>query len=97
MCQWVLKGNGKVVPRRSVRPLNPSEIHSEVEIIKRNVFDELIERSSGTYLLPTISGRLDTEIHRIWLITLGNPMTKHFAYNLWTTIQYTFYLFLQTQ
>jgi hypothetical protein len=27
MCQWVLKGNRTVVPRRSVRPLNPSEIH----------------------------------------------------------------------
>jgi hypothetical protein len=51
----------------------------------------------GTFLLPTISARLDTEIHRIWLITLGDPMTKHFAYNLSTTIQYTFYLFLHTQ
>jgi hypothetical protein len=47
MCQWVLKGNVKVVPRRSVRPLNPSEIHSEVEIQKRKVFDELIERRHG--------------------------------------------------
>jgi hypothetical protein len=52
MCQWVLKGNGKVVPRRSVRPLNPSEIHSEVEIKKRNVFDELIERRHGTSINP---------------------------------------------
>jgi hypothetical protein len=52
MCQWVLKGNGKVVPRRSVRPLNPSEIHSEVEIKKRNVFDDLIERRHGTSINP---------------------------------------------
>jgi hypothetical protein len=52
MCQWVLKGNGKVVPRRSVRPLNPSEIHSEVEIKKRKVFDELIERRHGTSINP---------------------------------------------
>ena len=52
MCQWVLKGNGKVVPRRSVRPLNPSEIHSEVEIKKRQVFDELIERRHGTSINP---------------------------------------------
>jgi hypothetical protein len=43
----VLKGNGKGVPRRSVRPLNPSEIHSDVEIKKRTVFDELIERRHG--------------------------------------------------
>jgi hypothetical protein len=34
MCQWVLKGNGKVVPRRSNRPLNPSVIHSEVEHLR---------------------------------------------------------------
>jgi len=52
MCQWVLKGNGKVVPRRSVRPLNPSEIHSEVEIRKRKVFDGLIERRHGTSINP---------------------------------------------
>ena len=52
MCQWVLKGNGKVVPRRSVRPLNPSEIHSEVEIKKRKVFDGLIERRHGTSINP---------------------------------------------
>jgi hypothetical protein len=31
MCQWVLKGNGTVVPRRSVRPLNPSEIYSAAD------------------------------------------------------------------
>jgi hypothetical protein len=52
MCQWVLKGNGKVVPRRSVRPLNPSEIHSVVEIRKRKFFDELIERRHGTSINP---------------------------------------------
>jgi hypothetical protein len=52
MCQWVLKGNGKVVPMRSVRPFNPSEIHSDVEIKKRTVFDELIERLHGTFINP---------------------------------------------
>jgi hypothetical protein len=30
----VLKGNGKVAPTRSVRPLNLSGIHGEVEIKK---------------------------------------------------------------
>jgi hypothetical protein len=62
MCQWVLKGNGKVVPRRSVRPLNPSEIYSEVEIKKRNVFDELIERRHGTSINPPkpMKGESDT-------------------------------------
>jgi hypothetical protein len=63
MCQWVLKGNGKVVPRRSVRPLNPSEIHSEVEIKKRKVFDELIERRHGTSINPPkpMKGEPDTK------------------------------------
>ena len=37
MCQWALKGNGKVVPRRSVRSLNDAEIHSLMEIEKRKV------------------------------------------------------------
>jgi hypothetical protein len=63
MCQWVLKGNGKVAPRRSVRPLNPSEIHSEVGIKKRKVFDELIERRHGTTINPPtlMKGESDTK------------------------------------
>jgi hypothetical protein len=52
MFQWVMKGNGMVVPRRSSRPLNPSEIHSEVEIKKTNVLDELIERRHRTSINP---------------------------------------------
>jgi hypothetical protein len=47
-----MEGNGKFVPTRSVRPLNPSEIHSEVEIKKRKVFDELIEMRHGTFINP---------------------------------------------
>jgi hypothetical protein len=63
MCQWVLKGNGKVVPRRSVRPLNPSEIHSKVEIRKRKIFDELIERRHATSINPPkpMKGESDTK------------------------------------
>jgi hypothetical protein len=52
MCQWILKANGKVVPRRSVRPLQIAEIHSPSEIKKRRVFDELIERRHGTSINP---------------------------------------------
>ena len=44
MSQWILKVNGRVVPRRSLRPLKVDEIHSPVEIKKREVFDELIKR-----------------------------------------------------
>jgi hypothetical protein len=39
MCQWILKANGKVVPRRSVRPLQTAEIHSPSELVKRQVFE----------------------------------------------------------
>jgi hypothetical protein len=52
MCQWILKANGKVVPRRSVRPLQTAEIHSASELKKRQVFDELIERRQGTSINP---------------------------------------------
>ena len=50
--QWILKENGKVVPRRSLRPLKADEIHSPVEIKKREVFDELIQRRWGTPMTP---------------------------------------------
>jgi hypothetical protein len=59
----VLKGFGKVAPRRSVRPLNPSEIHSKVEIKKRRIFDDLIERKHGTSINPLkpMKGESDTK------------------------------------
>ena len=44
MAQWILEANGRVVPRRSLRPLNVDEVHSPVEIKMREVFDELIQR-----------------------------------------------------
>ena len=52
MAQWVLKANGKVVPRRSLRPLTIAAQHSAVENKKRNVFDALIERKMGTSINP---------------------------------------------
>ena len=47
-----LKVNGRVVPRRSLRPLKVDEIHIPVEIKKREVFDELIKRRWGTPMTP---------------------------------------------
>ena len=44
MAQWILKANGRVVPRRSLRSLKVDELHSPVEIKMREVFDELIKR-----------------------------------------------------
>jgi hypothetical protein len=52
MCQWILNDNGKVVPRRSVRPLQTAEIHSPSELKKRQVFGEWIERRHGTSINP---------------------------------------------
>jgi hypothetical protein len=52
MCQWILKANGKVVPRRCVRPLQTAEIHSPSELKKGQVFEELIERRHGTSINP---------------------------------------------
>ena len=48
MAQWVLKANGNVVPCRTTRPLNTSELSSKTEKRKRNVFDELITSRWGT-------------------------------------------------
>ena len=52
MGQWILKANGRVVPRRSLRPLKIDELHSPVEIKKREVFDELFKRRWGTPMTP---------------------------------------------
>ena len=47
MCQWILKSNGQIVPRRMVRRLSPSEDNNPVEIEKRRVFDECIKNRLG--------------------------------------------------
>ena len=52
MAQWILKANGKVIPRRLSRPHNMDEIHSVTEIKKRAIFDGLIERRWGTSINP---------------------------------------------
>ena len=52
MAQLILKANGRVVPRRSLRPLKVDELHSPVEIKKREVFDEFLKRRWGTPMTP---------------------------------------------
>ena len=52
MAQWVLKANGRVVPRNSLQPLTIAEQHSLVEHNKRDVFDALIERRMGASIIP---------------------------------------------
>ena len=51
MAQWVLRSTGKVVPRRTVRPLTSEEKASEVEQHKRHLFDDLIKARWGEPLL----------------------------------------------
>ena len=55
MTQWILKKNGLVVPRRTVRRLKPSELalSNEGEARKRGKFDDAIEAKLGdSYNLP---------------------------------------------
>jgi hypothetical protein len=51
MAQWILKANGRVVPRRTCRPLSVAERHSPEELRKRTIFDGLIERRWGTSIV----------------------------------------------
>lgn len=55
MAQWILKSNGQVVPRRTVRPLTEAECHSEVEARKRQEFDAAIKDRYGDSInLPPV-------------------------------------------
>ena len=49
LCSWVLKTNGKVVARRTIRPLNNIERNSEVEKEKIKAFDSTITSLYGQY------------------------------------------------
>ena len=60
MCQWILKANGQVVPRRTVRPLRTDEIYADHEIRKRQIFDELIRKRWGDTINPPKS---NSKIH----------------------------------
>ena len=53
MTKWILKANGRVVTRRSLKPLKVDELHSPVEIKKREVSDELIKMRWGTPMTPS--------------------------------------------
>ena len=52
LSQWILKANGRVVPRRTCRPLNISKINSPTEIKKREVFTQLIQSKLGDSINP---------------------------------------------
>ena len=62
MTQAILRINGRVVPRRTVRPLTVSEIQSPVEIKKREEFDKSITKLLGNCKEPLPSGtKLDQD------------------------------------
>ena len=52
MAQWILKANGKVVPRRTLRPLSVEDLHNPIEVKKREVFDSLIKKRWGDSITP---------------------------------------------
>ena len=55
MAQWILKQNGKVVPRRTVVPLTPAQLapSNEVEARKRADYDNAIRSKLGdSFTLP---------------------------------------------
>ena len=51
MAQWVLVSTGKVVPRRTVRPLKFAEIHNVREEKRREIFGEIIMKRLGSSYL----------------------------------------------
>ena len=53
--QWILKYNGRVIPRITVRSLSTEEKHSTVESKKRQIFDALIRRKLGKSYIQRLS------------------------------------------
>lgn len=54
MAQWILRSSGKVVPRRTIRPLTDIEMRDDNEKEKRRLFDELIYAKCGSSLAPSV-------------------------------------------
>jgi hypothetical protein len=52
MSQWILKANGRVIPRRTLRPLTAIEIRSENEMTKRSWFDRVVHSKFGSPFEP---------------------------------------------
>ena len=76
MAQWILKANGRVVPRRSLRPLKVDELHSPVELKKREVFDELIKRRWGSPMTPSNTQQQKKVLKNMKI--MSNKNSQHF-------------------
>ena len=56
MSQWILKSNGKVVPRGIVRPLKKDEWSKDTEQAKWELFNTLISAKLGDSFTPMPDG-----------------------------------------
>ena len=65
MAQWVLKANGRVVPRRSLRPLQVAELHSREERKRQDIFDACIAKKLGDSITPPKADAID-ELEARW-------------------------------
>eukprot|EP00957_Ditylum_brightwellii_P068925 5231880-Ditylum_brightwellii.AAC.1 len=52
MAQWVMKGNGTVMPHQTLRLLKVEELNSKTEIKSCDLFVSLIKRRWGTSMNP---------------------------------------------
>ena len=50
MSQYILNAKGKIIPRRSVRPLTTEELYNSEEIAEREKFDSIIKSKFGNHL-----------------------------------------------
>ena len=66
MAQWILTATGRIVPRRTIRPLNVSEKHSPIEIKKREIFDRVITKKYGTATASPSKARAELEEWEEW-------------------------------
>jgi hypothetical protein len=49
MCYWILKQNGKIVARSTIRPLTKEELRDENEKKRREEFTKEVEEIIGMY------------------------------------------------
>ena len=77
MTSWVLKYNGKVVPRRTLRPLNDVEIRNEKEQEKRQQFDKAIEDKLGTIIKPNVPLKDDDPMHEFFQLDDDEPYASN--------------------
>ena len=84
MSSWVLKANGKVVSRRTIRPLTDIERTSDIEAEKRMAFNKAIKEKLGDGVttaamnlkesLPLDELEYDSDDEKPIIQSMGNPV-----------------------